>query len=200
MSKIGVLALQGAFAEHISILRSLGAEVVEVRLPEQLPGLQGLIIPGGESTTVGKLAETYGLTGRIKEMADQGRAMWGTCAGLILLAGEVGGGGQGLIGAMNVTVRRNAFGRQTDSFESDIPVPALDTVSEPEERGRPFHTVFIRAPLIVSVGEGVDVLARLNDGTIVAARDGNVLGTAFHPELTGDTRFHRYLLKMVEES
>jgi 5'-phosphate synthase pdxT subunit len=200
MSKIGVLALQGAFIEHIKVLRRLGTEAVEVRLPRELDELKGLIIPGGESTTVGKLAATYGLIEPIKEMADRGKVIWGTCAGLILLAEDAEDSEQPPIGVMDLTVQRNAFGRQVDSFEADIPVPALETVSEPKEEGRPFHAVFIRAPLIRSVGEEVEVLSRLTDGSIVAARQSSLLATAFHPELTDDTRFHRYFLKMVDES
>ncbi len=200
MSRIGVLALQGAFVEHVKMLRRLGAEAVEVRLPQELDGLKGLIIPGGESTTVGKLAVAYGLTEAIKDLADRGKPIWGTCAGLILLAKDVEGLEQPLIGVMDLTVQRNAFGRQVDSFEADTPVSALETVSEAKEKGLPFHAVFIRAPLIVSVGEGVEVLSRLTNGSIVAARQGTLLATAFHPELTDDTRFHRYFLAMVLES
>jgi len=200
MSRIGVLALQGAFIEHIKVLRSLDAEAVEVRLPRELESLEGLIIPGGESTTAGKLAVTYGLIEPIKKLADAGKAVWGTCAGLILLAKHIEEGEQPVIGVMDLAVQRNAFGGQVDSFEADIPVPALDAVSAPSEKGCLFHGVFIRAPLIVSVGAGVEVLSRFADGGIVAARQGSLLATAFHPELTGDVRFHRYFLKMVAES
>jgi len=199
MTRIGVLALQGAFVEHLKILRGLGAEAVEVRLSQEITGLSGLIIPGGESTTVGKLAVTYGLIDPIREMAQDGKAIWGTCAGLILMARTVEGVEQSLLGMMDLVVRRNAFGRQVESFEADISVPALGAVSEPEEKNRPLHAVFIRAPVISSVGGDVQVLSRLSDGSIVAARDGNLLATAFHPELTGDTRFHRYFLHMVAE-
>ncbi len=200
MTRIGVLALQGAFIEHIKILRTLGAEAAEIRLPEQLDRVEGLIIPGGESTTVGKLAVAYGLMEPIRELANEGKPIWGTCAGLIFLASSVEGADQPLIGAMDLVVQRNAFGRQVDSFEADISVPALDTVGNPAEKGRPFHAVFIRAPLISSVGASVQVLSRVDGDGIVAAREGNLLVTAFHPELTGDTRFHRYFLGMVEES
>ncbi len=200
MTRIGVLALQGAFIEHIKILRTLGAEASEIRLPEQLNRVEGLIIPGGESTTVGKLAVTYGLIQPIKELANKGKPIWGTCAGLIFLANSVEGADQPLIGAMDLVVQRNAFGRQVDSFEAHISVPALDSVGNPMEKGRPFHAVFIRAPLIGSVGASVQVLSRLDGDGIVAARQGNLLVTAFHPELTGDTRFHRYFLRMVDES
>ena len=200
MSRIGVLALQGAFIEHIKVLRSLDAEAVEVRLPSDFEGLDGLIIPGGESTTAGKLAVTYGLIEPIKKLADTGKAVWGTCAGLILMAKRIEEGEQPLIGVMDLAVQRNGFGRQVDSFEADISVPALDTVSQPNEKGRLFHAVFIRAPLIVSVGAGVEALSHFADGGIVAARQGSLLATAFHPELTDDARFHRYFLKMVAES
>ena len=198
MVTVGVLALQGAFIEHILMLRSLGARAVEVRLPQELENLDGLIIPGGESTTVGKLATAYGLIEPIKQMAECGRAIWGTCAGLIFLARRVEGMAQPLLGLMDVAVVRNAFGRQVDSFETDISVPALDEVAAPEEQGVPFPAVFIRAPLIKSVGEGVAVLSRLIEGDIVAARQGSLLATAFHPELTSDTRLHRYFLAMTE--
>ena len=193
--RVGVLALQGAFVEHIEILRRLGVEAVEVRLPQEFDGLDGLIIPGGESTTMGKLAVTYGLLDPIRRMARKGKPIWGTCAGMILLAKDVGRR-QPLLGLMDIVVRRNAFGRQVDSFETDLAIPALDAVGAPSERGKPFHAVFIRAPLIESVGKGVEVLARLEDGAIVAAREGKLLATAFHPELTEDTRFHRYFLSL----
>lgn len=195
MPKYGVLALQGDFFEHIQILRSLGVEAREVRLPEHLQGLDGLIIPGGESTTIGKLAVAYNLVEPIRHMANEGIPIWGTCAGMILLAKDVGQA-QPLIGVMDITVKRNAFGRQLDSFETDLLIPALDAVSTAEERGKPFRAIFIRAPYIQKVGHDVVELAHLEDGTVVAARQGNLLATAFHPELTDDTRFHRYFLKM----
>lgn len=191
---IGVLALQGDFREHIEMLRSLGAEASEVRLPRELEGLDGLIIPGGESTTIGKIATEYGLIEPIRAMALAGKRIWGTCAGMIVLAKDVGMR-QPLVGVMDVRVKRNAFGRQVDSFETDLDVPALSTV-ENGTRPRPFHAVFIRAPLMESVGAGVQVLARLEDGTIVAARQGNLLATSFHPELTGDSRFHKFFMRM----
>jgi 5'-phosphate synthase pdxT subunit len=197
MDRIGVLALQGAFIEHIKMLRTLGVDAREVRLPRDLEGLSGLIIPGGESTTVGKLAVAYGLVGPIKALAAAGRPVWGTCAGLIFLARAVEGVAQPLLGLMDVTVTRNAFGRQVDSFEADISIAALESVSAPEERGLPFHAIFIRAPLITAVDDGVEVLSRLEDGGIVAARQDNLLVTAFHPELSADTRFHRYFLEMI---
>lgn len=195
MRRWGVLALQGAFIEHVQILRSLGVEAVEVRLPEQLQGLNGLIIPGGESTTIGKLAVTYGLVDPIRRMAQAGSPLWGTCAGMILLAKNVGKD-QPLIGVMDIAVRRNAFGRQVDSFETDVSIPALDAVSVGAECMRPFRAVFIRAPYIENAGKEVEVLASLPDGSIVAARQGKLLVTAFHPELSGDTRFHRFFLTL----
>ncbi|HUV74582.1 MAG TPA: pyridoxal 5'-phosphate synthase glutaminase subunit PdxT [Anaerolineae bacterium] len=198
MDRIGVLALQGAFIEHVKMLRSLGVDAFEVRLPRDLENLSGLIIPGGESTTVGKLAVTYGLVEPIKAMATVGNPVWGTCAGLILLARTVEGLGQPLLGLMDVTVARNAFGRQVHSFEASLSIPALDSVSEPDEKGLFFRGIFIRGPVITAVGDGVEVLSRLDDGGIVAARQDNLLVTAFHPELSADTRFHRYFLAMID--
>jgi 5'-phosphate synthase pdxT subunit len=188
--KIGVLALQGAFKEHIEALRKLGVEAVEVRLPEQLEGLDGLIIPGGESTAIGRLARKYGLDEAIRRFALERKPVYGTCAGMILLSADVGRD-QPLLGLMNVSVQRNAFGRQLDSFETRLDIPALGD--------QPFPGVFIRAPKIERLGEDVEVLARLPDGSPVAARQRNLLVTAFHPELTDDLRFHRYFLAMVEE-
>ncbi len=187
--RIGVLALQGDFIEHIQILRALGVEAVEVRLPAQLRDLAGVILPGGESTTFGKLAVEYGLIEPLREFGKTGKPMWGTCAGMIFLAKEVGRA-QPVLGLMDVKVKRNAFGRQVESFEVDLDVPVLGA--------EPFHAIFIRAPLIESVGEGVRVLARLDDGAIVAAQQGNLLATAFHPELTRDTRWHRYFIAQVK--
>jgi len=190
--RIGVLALQGAFIEHEHVLARLGAQPVEVRLPEHLEGLAGLIIPGGESTTIGLLAQKWGLLEPLREFARSGRPLWGTCAGMILLAKEVvdGVAGQPILGLMDITVRRNAFGRQVDSFEADLAVPVL---GDP-----PFHAVFIRAPVIERVGAEVEVLATLEEGTAVAVQQGNLLATAFHPELTRDERFHRYFLKLAK--
>jgi len=184
---VGVLALQGAFIEHEKTLRDLGVNPVEVRLPEQLDGLDALIIPGGESTTIGKLAAAFKLLDPLRAFAAT-KPVWGTCAGMIMLARDIGRN-QPLIGVMDITVNRNAFGRQVDSFETDLIVPELG----PE----PFHAVFIRAPLVTSVDNGVQVLARLDDGGIVAARQSHWLATAFHPELTPDNRFHRYFLREV---
>jgi len=192
MMKIGVLALQGAFIEHEHVLARLGVQPVEVRLPEHLEGLDGLIIPGGESTTMGLLAQKWGLLEPLQVFARSGRPIWGTCAGMILLAKEVVDGvpGQPILGLMDITVRRNAFGRQVDSFEADLAVPLLGDT--------PFHAVFIRAPVIERVGAGVEVLAALEDGTAVAVQQGNLLATAFHPELTRDERFHHYFLKLTK--
>jgi 5'-phosphate synthase pdxT subunit len=194
--KVGVLALQGDFREHIQRLRALGAEAREVRKREELVGLDGLIIPGGESTTIGKIAREYGLIEPIREMVQAGKPVWGTCAGMIVLAKDVGMR-QPVVGVMDVKVKRNAFGRQVDSFETELEVPALESVHNGSDPNRPFHAIFIRAPLIDEVGPGVEVLATLGDGTIVAARQGNVLATSFHPELTDDSRFHRYFLERL---
>ena len=196
----GVLALQGAFREHLRILVGLGATAAPVRLPEELEGLDGLIIPGGESTTIGKLATWYGLLPAVEGLAQAGKAVWGTCAGMILLAKAlVGHDDQPRLCLLDVTVRRNGFGRQVDSFQSPLPVPALDKVALSEERGRPFPAVFIRAPLVERAGDAVQVLATLGDGTIVAVQQGQLLGTAFHPELTADSRFHRYFLGLARD-
>jgi 5'-phosphate synthase pdxT subunit len=196
--KIGVLALQGAFLEHANMLRKLGAEPVEVRLPQDLADLAGLIIPGGESTTIGKLANQFGLIEPLQAFISAGHALWGTCAGLIFLAKNIGATGSGghvvppRLAVMDVTVDRNAFGRQVDSFEADLRLNFA-----PDEA--PFRAVFIRAPKIESVGPQVEVLAQLADGALVAARQENLLVTAFHPELTNDLRFHRYFLEMVRQ-
>ena len=186
--RVGVLALQGDFLEHRQTLERLGHEVVEVRLPGDLDGLDGLVIPGGESTTIGTLMVEYGLLAPLRERIAAGLPTFGTCAGAIVLARDIGRD-QPLIGAMDLVVERNAFGSQLQSFEADLPVAA---VGDP-----PMRAIFIRAPAIASVGPGVEVLARLEDGTIVAARQGNLLATAFHPELTGDGRLHAYWLSLL---
>ena len=190
--KIGVLALQGDFAEHIKMLKRLKAETAEVRLPEQLNGLDGLIIPGGESTTIGKLADAYGLIEPLRTFA-QRHAVWGTCAGAIFLSKDVRRD-QPLLGLMDIQVQRNAFGRQVDSFEADLDVPELKQVSG---RDDPYHAVFIRAPIIESVGGDAKVLASV-EGRVVAAQQGHLLATSFHPELTEDTRFHEYFLSLAD--
>ena len=190
--KIGVLALQGAFHEHIVMLNSLGVEGVEVRLPEDLATVDGLIIPGGESTTIGKLAVLYDLMDPLREFA-AAKPLWGTCAGMIFMAKEIGMD-QPLLGVMDIVVERNAFGRQVDSFEVGLHVPKLGT------NGSPFHAVFIRAPKLVSLGDSAESLAKLEDGTLVAAREGTMLVTSFHPELTNDTRFHQYFVELVRQN
>jgi len=191
MTRIGVLALQGAFIEHVHMLRRAGGEAVEVRRPAQLAGLDGLIIPGGESTTIGKLAVSAGLVAPLRDFARQ-RPTWGTCAGMIFLARELDNHEQPLLGLMDITVDRNAFGRQLDSFETALSIPVL---GEP-----PWQAVFIRAPIVTCAGAGVEVLARLEDGRIVAVRQGRLLATAFHPELTDDLRFHAWFLRLTRDS
>ena len=188
--KIGVLALQGDFIEHVRMLEGLGVQGTEVRLPGDMEGLDGLIIPGGESTTIGKLAASYHLIDPIRRLAAT-KPIWGTCAGAIFLAKTIQVR-QALLGLMDITVKPNAFGRQVDSFEINLDVPALKILGNGQSY--PFHAVFIRAPLIVSVNGDVEVLTTLPDGRIVAARQRNLLVTSFHPELTGDDRFHRYFL------
>lgn len=190
--KIGVLALQGDFAEHIVILKSLAVETVEVRLPAHLAGLDGLIIPGGESTTIGKLAVHYQLLEPLQQFGLH-KSIWGTCAGAIFISKNARRE-QPLLKLMDITVARNAFGRQVDSFETTLDVPAL---AEAGLSTAPFPGVFIRAPLIESVSGDARILTQLADGRIVAARQGKLLATSFHPELTGDDRFHRYFLHLV---
>ncbi|MEW6670611.1 MAG: pyridoxal 5'-phosphate synthase glutaminase subunit PdxT [Thermodesulfobacteriota bacterium] len=188
--RIGVLALQGDFIEHIAVLRRLDVETVEVRLPGDLEDLSGLIIPGGESTTIGKLAAGFGLMDPLRKFALH-QAMWGTCAGMILMAKEIGRD-QPLLGLMNIKVQRNAFGRQKESFRSDVTVSVLEGGNT-----RPFPAVFIRAPKLVSAAGKATVIASLPDGTAVAAQEGKWLATSFHPELTADDRFHRYFLSLT---
>ena len=191
--KIGVLALQGDFEEHITILELLDVVVVEVRLPEHLQGLDGLIIPGGESTTIGKLAIDIGLVEPLRQFGKE-KAIWGTCAGAIFLSRDARRQ-QPLLGLMDITVERNAFGRQVSSFETELEVPILREMFQDE---RPYPAVFIRAPLIESVKGEARILATLPDGRIVAAQQGHLLATSFHPELTEDDRFHRYFLAMAD--
>ena len=190
--RIGVLALQGAFIEHVAILRRLGAEAVEVRTPEHLTGLDGLILPGGESTTMGLVAERWGLVEPLREWVHSGKTTWGTCAGMILLADHATGqkqGGQPLIGGLHVTVNRNFFGRQADSFETTLSVPSFDPPVSPG--------IFIRAPAITDVGAGVKTLAQLPGPIYVAVTQGPILATAFHPELTPDMRWHALFVEMA---
>jgi len=191
--KIGVLALQGDFEEHITILELLDVVVVEVRLPEHLQGLDGLIIPGGESTTIGKLAIDFGLVEPLRQFGKE-KAIWGTCAGAIFLSRDARRQ-QPLLGLMDITVERNAFGRQVSSFETELEVPILREMFQDE---RPYPAVFIRAPLIESVKGEARILATLPDRRIVAAQQGHLLATSFHPELTEDDRFHRYFLAMAD--
>ena len=190
--KIGVLALQGDFAEHISMLKRISVESAEVRLPEQLKGLDGLIIPGGESTTIGKLAVAYHLLEPLREFG-KSHAIWGTCAGAIFLSRDIGRD-QPLLGLMDIKVKRNAFGRQVDSFETDLEIDELFKATGTEH---PYHAVFIRAPIIESVSGNAKVLCALEDGRIVAARQGHLLATSFHPELTRDTRFHEFFISLA---
>ncbi len=189
MTQIGVLALQGDFEEHLAMLRRLGAQTRQVRLAHDLDGLDGLIIPGGESTTISRLAEAYGLVQPLRDFARAGRAVWGTCAGAIYLARSAPDLDRPTLGLLDIVIRRNAFGRQIDSFEAELDVAGIE--------GGPFHAIFIRAPLIESAGAGVETLARLPDGGIVAVREGALLATAFHPELTSDARLHRLFVGMA---
>ena len=192
MTTIGVLALQGDFREHREVLERLEVSVTEVRLPRDLAGLDGLILPGGESTTIVRLLGTSGLLDPLRSLARDGFPIWGTCAGMILLAKRLDASGIPALEAMDIAVRRNAFGRQVDSFEADLSMPILGAP--------PFHAVFVRAPIIEQVGPGVEVLARLADGTPVAARQGRLLATAFHPELTSDLRLHRFFLQTASHT
>ena len=190
--KIGVLALQGAFREHIHMLQRLGVEAVEVRLPQELNRLDGLIIPGGESTTIGKLAAMYQLIEPLRRFADA-KPLWGTCAGMILMAKEIGMD-QPLLSVMDIIVERNAFGRQKDSFQEDLYIKVLEN-----GESRPFPGIFIRSPRLIETKDRAIEIARLADGTPVAAVENKLLATAFHPELTNDTRFHRYFLSLVRQ-
>jgi 5'-phosphate synthase pdxT subunit len=189
--RIGVLALQGAFREHLDTLASIGVEGVRVREPADLEGVSGLILPGGESTTMRQLIDRWGLRQPILDLAESGAPIFGTCAGMIVLAREIAGGEEPVLPLLDVTVERNAFGRQLDSFEAEVPVDVLGAT--------PVHAVFIRAPIVERTGPEVDVLARLENDRIVAVRERNVLATAFHPELAGETRFHRLMATMAAE-
>lgn len=189
--KIGVLALQGAFREHLQALEAIGVQGVPVRLPADLHGVSGLILPGGESTTMRHLIDRWDLRRPILSLAEAGAPLFGTCAGMIVLAREIAGGEPPILPLLDITVARNAFGRQLDSFEGELSVPVLGDT--------PVHGVFIRAPVVARTGPGVDVLAQLEDGRIVAVRERNVIATAFHPELAGETRFHRLVATMASE-
>jgi 5'-phosphate synthase pdxT subunit len=198
MMKIGVLALQGDFHEHINVLRDIGVEAVDVRLPAHLAGLDGLIIPGGESTTIGKLAVDFRLLEDLQRFG-RDKPIWGTCAGAIFLSKDIRYD-QPLLGLMDILVSRNAFGRQVDSFEIDLDIPVLNELDGESRRGArrgPYHAIFIRAPLIEAVRGNARTLATLPDGSIVAAQEGHLLATSFHPELTGDDRLHRYFLSLI---
>ena len=186
--KIGILALQGAFAEHAEVLKSLGAEPVPIRLPADLNGIDALIIPGGESTTIIKLLKEYNLLEPIKQLIHKGMPILGTCAGMVLLAKKISGNNQESLGAMDIEVKRNAFGRQVESFETDLAIPALGDKS--------FHGVFIRAPQVQKVEQDVEILSQIGD-TVVAVQQGKLLACAFHPELTDDLRFHKYFLSLI---
>ena len=191
--KVGVLALQGDFREHIAVLRGLGADAVPVRRPEELEEIGGLVIPGGESSVMDKLSRAFGLAEPLRDAIAGGLPVYGTCAGLIMLADRIldGIAGQQTLGGLDVAVRRNAFGSQVDSFETDLDIPALGD--------EPMHAVFIRAPIVESVGVNATALARVDDGRVVAVEQGNLIGTSFHPEITGDTRFHQYFLQRVRD-
>jgi len=190
-ARIGVLALQGAVREHVAAIRDIGAEPVEVRLPRDLVDLDALILPGGESTTMRRLIDAYGLREPIASLARGGAPLLGTCAGMILLADRIADGDEPVFGLLDIEVRRNGYGRQLDSFEADLAVPSLGD--------EPMHGVFIRAPMVTDVGTRAEVLARDPDGRPVAVRQGRVLATAFHPELTGDRRIHRLLAGLIAE-
>lgn len=190
--RIGVLALQGSFAEHIQSFRRLGVSAPEVRLPEHLVGLHGLVIPGGESTTVSHLLNEYELFSPLSKMIGEGFPVWGTCAGLILLARRSTAMPHPTLAAIDISVDRNGWGRQVDSYEAEVDIPDLN--------GPPFRAIFIRPPVISDIGPQVVRLAQMDDGTVVAVRQGNAIGTAFHPELTGDLRFHSYFVRMVERA
>ena len=189
--KIGVLALQGDFAEHVAMLDSIGVEPVEVRLHAHLEGLSGLCLPGGESTTMRRLIDRWGMRQPLLDFAATGAPIFGTCAGMIILSREIADGDEPVLPLLDVTVRRNAFGRQLESFEGELIVPLMGD--------QPVRGVFIRAPVIERVGPGVDVLATLDDGRIVAVRERNIVATAFHPELAGEPRFHRLIATMAAE-
>jgi 5'-phosphate synthase pdxT subunit len=189
--KLGVLAVQGAFREHMATLAAIGVEGVEVRLPRDLDEIAGLILPGGESTTMRRLIDRWGLREPILELGRSGAPIFGTCAGMIILSTEIAGGEEPVLPLLHVIVERNAFGRQLDSFETELTVPILGDT--------PVHAIFIRAPIVDEIGPEVDVLARLDDGRIVAVRERNVIATSFHPELAGETRFHRLVATMAAE-
>lgn len=192
--RIGVLALQGDFREHIASLTALGAEVVPLRRPEEISGLHGVVIPGGESSVMDKLSRSFGVAEPLSQAINGGLPTYGTCAGMIMLSARITNaiGGQQTLGVLDTTVRRNAFGSQNDSFETDIPMPDLGEA--------PVHAVFIRAPVVEQHGDGVHVLGALSDGQVVAVQQGNVIASAFHPEVAGEDRFHRRFLDLVRQA
>lgn len=192
MTKVGILAIQGDFLEHRQMLGSIGVETADIRLPQQLDDIDGLIIPGGESTTIGQLIDIYGFRPVLKDRGCNGMPVWGTCAGMIVMADRLVDRRPEPLGLMDIEVSRNAFGRQLDSFEADLQVKNVD--------GAPFRGVFIRAPVVTEVGDQVEVLARLDDGRPVAVRQDRLLATAFHPELTPDSRLHELFVRIVEGS
>ncbi|HAC18906.1 MAG TPA: pyridoxal 5'-phosphate synthase glutaminase subunit PdxT [Dehalococcoidia bacterium] len=193
MTTVGVLAIQGDYREHRTLLESLGADVKEIRLPDQLDEVDGLIIPGGESTTIVQLIDIYNMREKLRErVLNEGMPTWGTCAGMIVMAQKLSDHRPDPLKLMNIEVSRNAFGRQVDSFETDLEVEDMD--------GPPYHAVFIRAPVVDTIGEGVRIISSLDDGRPVAVRQGHMLATAFHPELTNDPRMHKLFLQMVDEA
>jgi len=193
LTTVGVLAIQGDYREHRTLLESLGADVKEIRLPDQLDEVDGLIIPGGESTTIVQLIDIYNMREKLRErVLNEGMPTWGTCAGMIVMAQKLSDHRPDPLKLMNIEVTRNAFGRQVDSFETDIEVEDMD--------GPPYHAVFIRAPVVDTIGEGVRIISSLDDGRPVAVRQGHMLATAFHPELTNDPRMHKLFLQMVDEA
>ncbi len=193
MTTVGVLAIQGDYREHRTLLESLGADVKEIRLPDQLDEVDGLIIPGGESTTIVQLIDIYNMREKLRErVLNEGMPTWGTCAGMIVMAHKLSDHRPDPLKLMNIEVSRNAFGRQVDSFETDLEVEDMD--------GPPYHAVFIRAPVVDTIGEGVRIISSLDDGRPVAVRQGHMLATAFHPELTNDPRMHKLFLQMVDEA
>jgi len=193
LTTVGVLAIQGDYREHRTLLESLGADVKEIRLPDQLDEVDGLIIPGGESTTIVQLIDIYNMREKLRErVLNEGMPIWGTCAGMIVMAQKLSDHRPDPIKLMNIEVSRNAFGRQVDSFETDLEVEDMD--------GPPYHAVFIRAPVVDTIGEGVRIISSLDDGRPVAVRQGHMLATAFHPELTNDPRMHKLFLQMVDEA
>ena len=193
MTIVGVLAIQGDYREHRTLLESLGADVKEIRLPDQLDEVDGLIIPGGESTTIVQLIDIYNMREKLRErVLNEGMPTWGTCAGMIVMAHKLSDHRPDPLKLMNIEVSRNAFGRQVDSFETDLEVEDMD--------GPPYHAVFIRAPVVATIGEGVRIISSLDDGRPVAVRQGHMLATAFHPELTNDPRMHKLFLQMVDEA